>query len=305
MKRITINKTDLAVSPVCLGADRFGMSYDAEASFKILDEYAAHGGNFLDTAAVYCRWVPPGENISEQIIGRWLQSRRAHASMLVATKGGHPPCGDVTVSRVNKKDVESDIHDSLCTLGLDVIDFYWLHRDDPSRPIEEIIDMMEDFRRAGYIRYDGASNYRRDRLETADAYAKSIGVTGFSAVSNRWSPVHENFYAVGDPTIVQFYDTDLEFFRTSGMSFIPYNSTARGYFEKRRAGNVNEGMAKLYDNAYNDALYEKLLCDAERTGSSMQTVFLRHMISGYDTQIIPITSVSNAAQLDAMWDIFE
>ena len=69
MKRITINKTDLRVSPVCLGAAQFGSRIPRQLSFELLDRFADMGGNFLDTAAVYGRWNADGENVSEQIIG--------------------------------------------------------------------------------------------------------------------------------------------------------------------------------------------------------------------------------------------
>lgn len=100
IKRITINKTTLQVSPVCLGADKFGTSTSPELSFQILDAYMDHGGNFLDTAAVYGRWMPAGENVSEQIIGQWLKSRKAGSSMIVDTKGGHYDLKNPGISRV-------------------------------------------------------------------------------------------------------------------------------------------------------------------------------------------------------------
>lgn len=301
MKRITINKTTLQVYPVCLGADKFGSPFSEEDSFRILDIYSSYGGNFLDTAAVYGRWSRG--NLSEQIVGRWMKSRKAKNNMIVATKGGHYSFDNPSISRITKKDIESDIHDSLKTLELDTIDFYWLHRDNLALPIEEIIDILEDFRKAGLIRYYGASNYTKDRLEKAHAYAQKMNITGFSAVSNKWSPAIENpeHSVSSDPTLIQFQgDSNLDVFRSTGMSFIPYNSTAMGYFEKKYLGKLDENMQLKFNNEHNEELYNKLLAKAEATHKSIQTLLLEHMISDYDVQIIPITSVGTIEQLNAL-----
>ena len=50
---ITIPETDLVVHPLCLGTNVFGWSADEAESHQVLDAYATHGGNFLDTADVY------------------------------------------------------------------------------------------------------------------------------------------------------------------------------------------------------------------------------------------------------------
>ena len=304
MKRITIHKTDLKVSPLCLGADKFGSGTSKELSYRILDCYRDMGGNFIDTAAVYGRWLPHGENVSEQILGGWLKDRGAGQEMIVATKGGHYPLSDRSVSRVTRQEIARDIEDSLRALGLDTLDFYWLHRDDPQKPIGEIIEMMEDFRRAGLIRYYGASNYTAARLEAASDYAVSHGITGFSAVSNKWSPAKENPGVVPvDPTLVQFEDGDLDLFRRTGMSFIPYNATAKGYFEKRYRDDLSPIHVSLYQNEENDALYARLKGKRDRTQCPMQTLLLAEMMNGYGIQIIPITSVSKTEQLEALREL--
>ena len=58
-------------------------------SFEILDDFVRAGGNFIDTANVYCKWLEGHGNCSEQIIGRWLKARGAREKVIVATKGAH------------------------------------------------------------------------------------------------------------------------------------------------------------------------------------------------------------------------
>ncbi len=307
MKAFKIEKTELIVSPVCLGADKFGDSLTEEESFRILDEYRDFGGNFLDTAAVYGRWLPHGENISEKILGRWLSSRGAKGRVVIATKGGHYSFSDRSVSRVRKDCIRHDLQESLRTLGLETVDFYWLHRDDPTLPIGEILTWMEELKKEGLLRFYGASNYSAARLEEADAYAKEKGITGFSAVSNRWSPAKENpgCPALPDPTLVLFEDADLSLFRKTGMTFIPYGATAKGYFEKRAAGALTETLRKRYGNRENDRLWEELSAEAKASGKSTQACLLLKILTGYDASILPITSVSRREQLSALKEVFD
>lgn len=84
----TIQGTQLNVSPICLGADIFGWKLNEEQSFAILDRFSACGGNFIDTANVYARWLPQGLNSSEIILGKWIKRNR-DKHPIIATKGCH------------------------------------------------------------------------------------------------------------------------------------------------------------------------------------------------------------------------
>src|ERR1700754_2998580 len=84
--------TELDVFRLCLGGNVFGWTADEAESFRVLDAYAAAGGNFIDTADSYSAWLPGhvgGE--SETIIGRWLARRGRRDDIVVATKVGSLP----------------------------------------------------------------------------------------------------------------------------------------------------------------------------------------------------------------------
>ena len=147
MKYIQLNNTDLNVSRICLGTAGFGDKLDQEKSFKVLDTFVQAGGNFIDTANVYCKWLEGHGNCSEQIIGKWLKDRGTQGKVIVATKGAHYSFEDQGRSRVNREDIRTDLDESCRTLGTDVIDFYWLHRDDPKKPAEEIVDILEELQK--------------------------------------------------------------------------------------------------------------------------------------------------------------
>ena len=61
------------------------------------------------------------------------------------------------------------------------MDVYFYHRDDESRTVEELIETMEDFRRAGKVCYYACSNWSAARMKEADAYCAKMGYRGFVA----------------------------------------------------------------------------------------------------------------------------
>ena len=82
-----LGRTGLKVSPLCLGSMNFGWTADEKTSFAVMDAFAEAGGNFIDTADIYSRWVD-GNNggVSEEVIGRWLRARGNRSQMIIATK---------------------------------------------------------------------------------------------------------------------------------------------------------------------------------------------------------------------------
>src|ERR1700743_740919 len=88
----TIPHTDLDVSDLCLGGNVFGWTADRDASFAVLDAYAAAGGNFIDTADVSTASAPgtsAGE--SETMMGEWMAARGNRDDIVIATKVGKMP----------------------------------------------------------------------------------------------------------------------------------------------------------------------------------------------------------------------
>ncbi len=71
MQLSLLGRSNLHVTPLCLGGNVFGWTADEDASFAVLDALVNAGLNFVDTADVYSAWVPGhrgGE--SETIIGK-------------------------------------------------------------------------------------------------------------------------------------------------------------------------------------------------------------------------------------------
>ncbi|HEY4276727.1 MAG TPA: aldo/keto reductase [Conexibacter sp.] len=149
----SLHSTNLDVFPLSLGTNVFGWTADEPQAFAVLDAYTAAGGNFLDTANVY------GGGESETIIGKWLAARGdARDRLVVATKAGW---NDGLRGETIRQSAEA----SLGRLGIEQIDLYYAHRDDPATPLEETLEAFDALVRAGKARYIAVSNYSAERLE--------------------------------------------------------------------------------------------------------------------------------------------
>ena len=158
---LTIPKTDLVVHPLCLGTNIFGSNADAAQSHAVLDAYAAHNGNFIDTADMYNQWVPGhigGE--SERIIGSWMKARGNRTAMVIATK-----VAKMEGRRgLSAKNIFTACDESLDRLQSDYIDLYYSHEDDASIPLEETLGAYAQLIKQGKVRYIAASNFTAARL---------------------------------------------------------------------------------------------------------------------------------------------
>src|SRR6201989_1067304 len=145
---------DLDVFPLCLGGNVFGWTADEDASFAVLDAYAAAGGNFIDTADTYMR---PNMGVSETIIGRWMAARGNRDDMVIATKVG----SDGGLSAAN---IREHAEGSLRRLQTDRIDLYYAHKDDLDVGAEETRRAFDALVREGKGRNIAASNLSAERL---------------------------------------------------------------------------------------------------------------------------------------------
>src|SRR5215510_11059328 len=181
-----IDGTELTVFPLCLGGNVFSWTADEQESFAVLDAYAAAGGNFIDTADAYSAWVRDhvgGE--SETIIGRWMTARGLRHRMIVATKVGRCP-GRLGLTPNN---IRAAAEASLKRLGVDRIDLYYAHADDPATPIEESLREFDALVREGKVRYVAASNYTAPRLAEALAISGREGLTRYVALQPHYNLV--------------------------------------------------------------------------------------------------------------------
>jgi aryl-alcohol dehydrogenase-like predicted oxidoreductase len=181
-----LGRTGLKVSELCLGAMTFGRESTEEVSNQMLDCFVEVGGNFIDTANVYSR------GISEEILGRWLESKRRD-DLVIATKvrfsmGSGP--NDLGLSR---KHILSAVEASLRRLKTDYIDLYQVHMWDPGTPLEETLDALHQLVRSGKVRYVGASNYAGYQLQKAIDLSRQMGGESFSCLQPLYNLLDRSF----------------------------------------------------------------------------------------------------------------
>jgi len=167
-----LGRSGCAVSALCLGTMTFGDESDEKVSHAQLDRFVEAGGTFVDTADVYSA----GE--SERIIGHWYASRPAEVTerIVLATKGRFPTAPDPNGAGLSARHLTRALDASLTRLGVDAIDLYQAHAWDPLTPVEETLQTMDGFVRAGKIRYYGFSNFTGWQLTKAVHVARSLGL---------------------------------------------------------------------------------------------------------------------------------
>lgn len=301
LSKVTIAGTDLSVSQLCYGTNMFGTAIDQGRADAILDRFVALGGNFLDTARVYGDWVPDAPTgASERTIGAWLKGR-PRGDIVIATKGGlvDMRAGDWR-NRVTPEDVTSDLHQSLDHLGIETIDLYWLHADNPAAPVAPIIDCLLEHRQAGRIRYFGASNWAPDRIREANAYAASLGKQGFVASQPFWGLAVPDREAAARQGYEYYYEDGYQSLHGEGLPMIPYAAQSGGYFTKLEQGGedaLSDELRIRYGNPVNKARFAAVRSLAEKHGVAINEIVLAYLVN-QPWQTIPIIGSGRPEQIE-------
>jgi aryl-alcohol dehydrogenase-like predicted oxidoreductase len=194
-----IGQSGLRVSPICLGTMTFGTSADKKESFKIMDKAYDMGINFFDTAELYP--VPPSKEyagLTEEIVGEWLQTK-PRDSIIVASKvagaanGWFVPPIRHGLTAVDRFHITKALEDSLKRLKTDYLDLYQVHWPDMSVPIEESLYVLDEFVKAGKIRYIGTSNDSAYGLTKANETSKFKNLSRFQSIQNNFSMLNRRF----------------------------------------------------------------------------------------------------------------
>jgi aryl-alcohol dehydrogenase-like predicted oxidoreductase len=212
------------VAPLALGGNVFGWTADETTSFRILDAFVEGGGNMIDTADVYSAWVPGntgGE--SETTIGKWLKRDPSKRDkVVIATKvgflGGQMVDGEY-VAALEPEAIYSGCESSLQRLGVETIDLYYHHKDNPNVPLPDSLGAMDQLVKAGKIRAIGLSQYSAERLDEAVRTAEANGLTKPSVLQT-WYNMVEREKLEGEL---------LEAALKHGLGVVPYYGLANGF----------------------------------------------------------------------------
>ena len=247
---VTLGRSGLRVSPLCLGAMTFGEDLgwgaSVETSGAMMDRYLELGGNFIDTADGYTK------GHSEKIIGDHLAHDRAKRDrVVIATKfGANLYPGDPNGGGSGRKAVMAACEQSLRRLQTDYIDVYWLHNWDKHTPIDETMSALQDLVCAGKVRYVGVSDTPAWKVTQAKLISEFRGWASFIGLQIEYSLLQRTVEGELIPMAHEL-----------GLGVIPWSPLGRGLlsgkYTRQNAGKVDDsGRAPTLAGLLTDKHYD-------------------------------------------------
>jgi aryl-alcohol dehydrogenase-like predicted oxidoreductase len=267
---VTIGRSGLRVSPMCLGTMTFGEDWGWGSSIAeseaILARYLERGGNFIDTANAYTR------GHSEAIIGDFLARTPGRRDRVVlATKflsNLYP--GDPNGGGAGRKSLTAACEQSLRRLRTDYIDLYWMHCWDQHTPIEETMRALDDLVRSGKVRYIGFSDTPAWKVAQAQTQALFRAWTPLVALQIEYSLIERTVEAELMPMA-----------RELGLGVTPWSplrgGVLSGKYTRANAGQVTADRGTRVTDYLNERTYrivDELQRVAAETGASVASVAL-------------------------------
>lgn len=159
MEYVTLGNSGMMVSRYILGTLTFAGtngfealgSVDVTQARRFVNMAIDAGVNSFDTANLYSK----GD--AETVLGEALAGRRD--KVLVFSKGRSEMTDGPNGGGASRLHLTGQLEGSLQRLKTEYLDLYFVHQWDGVTPIEETVETMSGFVKAGKIRYWGISNY--------------------------------------------------------------------------------------------------------------------------------------------------
>ena len=205
----TLGHSTLQVNRIglgCMGMSEFYGSFNEEESINTLLKAIDLGVNFFDTADMY------GWGANERLLGKAFNGR--WDKLILATKFAVMRGSNGEFLGLNGKPeyIRQACEQSLQNLGVDVIDLYYMHRQDPKVQIEEIVGAMSELVKQGKVKHLGICEANAEMIRRAHA------VHPLTAVQNEyslWSREPEQEI--------------LDLCQELGITFVAYSPLGRGF----------------------------------------------------------------------------
>ncbi len=308
MEYVTLGRSGLRVSTVCLGTMSFGDGRDANGSEDrpwTIDDATADevvrlaveaGIQFIDTADIY------SHGSSEEVTGRLVAKYLSRDEAVVATKVFMPMGPGPNGGGLSRKHIMSAIDASLRRLNMDYVDLYQIHRFDPSIPIEETMGALDEVVRSGKARYIGASSMHAWQFAKAQHAADDIGGTRFISMQNHYNLLYREEEREMVPQCIDM-----------GVGVIPWSPLARGILAGSRTRSGERRTQRSSTDGFADYLYSESDFDvvdvveqiAAERGVSMAQVALAWLRTrpGVTAPIVGITKPSHLTEAIAALEV--
>ncbi|RAP74574.1 aldo/keto reductase [Paenibacillus montanisoli] len=237
---------------------------------ELLDQFVHAGGTTIDTAHQY--------NTAERILGTWIKENGHRDKLVIMTKGAHHDDGRPG-PRVDAPSIRKDLFESLERLNTDYVDLYALHRDEPGVPVGPVMEELNLHLAEGRIKAIGASNWTYKRIQEANDYASSHGLTGFT-----FSSVNLALAAAKEPRWAGCVSADEEtaaWHTRNQMPLLAWSAQAGGFFSGRFSpeDHSNADMVRVYYNEANWERYARAAKLAEAKGVSAMQIALGFVLN--------------------------
>ncbi|EEO3367741.1 aldo/keto reductase [Listeria monocytogenes] len=208
MKKRQLGNTGLVTSELgfgCMGLKYHrGPAKDRKEMIEVVRTAMDAGITMFDTAEVY------GPYTNEELVGEALVGKRNHVQ--IATKGGFKINGLNNEVDSRPESIKAAVEGSLKRLKTDYIDLYYIHRIDPSIPIEEVAGTIQNLKQEGKILHWGLSE------ASAKTIRRAHKVEPLAAVENEYS--------------IWWREAEKEIFpvlEELGIGLVAYSPLGRGY----------------------------------------------------------------------------
>jgi aryl-alcohol dehydrogenase-like predicted oxidoreductase len=210
MKQTTIlGHSNLKVNRIglgCMGMSEFYGSFNEKESINTLHKAIDLGVNFFDTADMY------GWGANERLLGKAFKGQLD--KVILATKFAvmRGPNGEFLGLNGKPEYIRQACEQSIQNLGIESIDLYYMHRQDPKVEIEEIVGAMSELVKQGKVKHLGLSEVNAETLRRAHAV---YPITALQTEYSLWSrePEQEIFNVC----------------KELGITFVAYSPLGRGF----------------------------------------------------------------------------
>lgn len=286
------------------GTPRISSGDEGEA-FACFDRAWESGFRTFDTAHSYGH--------AEERLGAWMAARGVRDQLVLVDKGCNPgqKGSDETFSA---ETIRRQVRQSQERLQTDHFEFYLLHRDDRTKPVAEVVEVLNELKDDGVIGYFGVSNWEKERIQEAALYAREHGLEGFSVISPSFSlaDLSQDLWG-GSVTISGDDNAD---FRTwlegNQMPIFNYSSLARGYLSGRydpEGGKpieecLHSVSIREYDSPRNRGRLSRAFALSREKGCSVSQICLAWVL-GQGMNLFPIVSPSSARHMEENMAAFD